>query len=149
MPRNALPSLAPHVVDGIDWSALAEGLPFAWINPVGHVWAEAVLFDLPNGALTTVLTALLPLAVLAAAFDTRRPVLAGLGAGLAVMMLLGPFALTELAFRLDAVLLPVEARFGLGLLAGMTALSAWLLRHRAGAWALAVLVVVSLVNLAT
>ena len=64
-------------------------------------------------------------------------------------MILGPFALAELMFLLDSVTMPIEARFGLGLLAGMTATAAWLLRDRAGCWALAVLVVLSVVNLAT
>ncbi len=149
IPRNSLPSLAPLVVDHVDWSASVGGLLFAWDSPIGHMWAGNVLFDLPNGALTYVMGALLTIGVLAAALTTHRPALAGLGGGLLLAMVLGPFAVTELVFLLDSVALPVEARFGLGLLAGMTATAAWLLRDRPGSWALTALVVLSVVNLAT
>ncbi len=64
-------------------------------------------------------------------------------------MILGPFALEELVFRLDGVALPVEPRYGLGLLAGQVAALAWLLRERATTLGLLLLVAFSALNLLT
>lgn len=148
VPRASLPSLAPYAANGVDWSASYESLLVVWDSPLGHMWAGDLLFDRPNAALTYVMSAFLVLGVLAAAFTFHRTALAGLGWGLAATMCAGPFVLTWLVFLLDSVQQPVEPRFGLGLLAGMVASGAWLLRDRPGSWVLVALAVMSVANLA-
>jgi hypothetical protein len=146
---GAMPVFAPYVVDSIDWHLYVEGLFYPWLSPVVSSWVTFAVIDPPELVLIYLLLALFPLGVLGAAFTTGRPRLAGLGIGLAVAMVAGPFAFLETNFLLNGLLMPVEPRYGLGLLAGATAAVAWLFRNRGGAWVLVVVTAFSLLNLLT
>ena len=146
---GALPAFAPYVAQSIDWSLYVEGMFYPWLSPVVSSWVTFAVIDAPELTLIYLLLALFPVAVLGAAFTTDRPALAGLGIGLAVAMVAGPFAFLETNFLLNGLLMPVEPRYGLGLLAGATATVAWLFRHRGGGWVLLVITAFSVLNLLT
>ncbi len=149
MDAGALPVFAPYVAQSVDWPLYVEGLFYPWLSPVVSSWVTFAVIDPPELVAIYLLLALFPLAVLGAAFTTERPRLAALGTGLAVTMVVGPFAFLQTNFLLNGLLMPVEPRYGLGLLAGATAAVAWLFRRRGGAWVLVAITAFGVLNLLT
>jgi hypothetical protein len=136
--------------ESIDWSAIAESLLNAFVSPATSNWVPGFFADPTNSLMVSVLAGLSVVATLAAAATLRRrPQVGALGLGLLVMVLVSPFVLTALNFYVNHLYFGLAPRYGYGLLAGITASIAWLLRTPGHRSALVVLAALSLVNVFT
>jgi hypothetical protein len=136
--------------ESIDWSSLVEPLLYVFYSPATGNWQPAFLNDPTNGFVAGVTAGLLTGGVIAAALALRSaPRLSAFGIGVLVLTIVGPFMLVALNFYVNHLYYMLSPRHGYGLLAGLTACLALLFRGPGPSRALALLAVLSMVNLLT
>ena len=138
------------VVETLDWASISEALVYTFTSPGTGNWMPSFLTDPTNFFVLGIVAALGAVATLAAALavpEQRR--VGSLGVGLLVMVLAAPFMLTALNFYVNDQYFLLPQRQGYGLLAGIVAAIAWLMQAPGTSRALAILAVLSVVNILT
>ena len=136
--------------DTIDWGGISETLVYVFFSPGTGNWQPAFFTDGTNNFVAAVTAGLLSVGLLAAALALRSaPRVSALGIGLLVLTLLGPFLLVALNFYGNHLYYMLSPRHGYGLLPGLAACAAVLARGPGPSRALALLAVLSMVNVLT
>lgn len=140
------PSTVPPL-ELVPWGDIKAPLFFNFLPPNIDNFNAGFLNGLVGARLDLVMAGLVTFSVLVAVLALRRNWQVGaLGWGVAIAAVTGPVVLTLLyAFAYHAYM-PLPARYGYGLMAGFGALTAWTCRGTVAARALAVLAVVSVLN---
>jgi hypothetical protein len=134
----------------IDWGSMWEGLLVAFFSPGTGNWQPLSFNDPTNAFLTVLVGGASILAVIAAALSLRSaPRLSALGIGLLVMAMVTGFLLTALNFYVNHLLFGLPPRYGYALLPGLAAVVARLCTSPGARRALALLAVLSVVNMFT
>ena len=136
--------------DSVDWGGISETLVYVFFSPGTGNWQPAFFTDGTNNFVAAVTAGLLSVGLLAAALALRSsPRVSALGIGLLVLTLLGPFLLVGLNFYENHLYYMLSPRHGYGLLPGLAACAAVLARGPGPSRALALLAVLSMVNVLT
>jgi hypothetical protein len=136
--------------DSVDWGGISETLVYVFFSPGTGNWQPAFFTDGTNNFVGAVTAGLLSVGVLAAALALRSaPRVSALGIGLLVLTLVGPFLLVGLNFYGNHLFYMLSPRHGYGLLPGLAACAAVLARGPGPSRALALLAVLSMVNVLT
>ena len=134
----------------LDWGPISESLVYTFTSPGTGNWMPSFLNDATNAFVLGIVAALGAVATLAAALavpEQRR--VGSLGIGLLVMVLAAPFILTAMNFYVNDQYFVLPQRYGYGLLAGIVAAIAWLMQAPSTSRALAILALLSVVNILT
>ena len=136
--------------DSIDWGSISETLMYVFYSPATGNWQPAFFNDGTNYFVAAVTAGLLSVGLLSAALALRSaPRLSALGIGLLVLTVTGPFLLVALNFYGNHQYYMLSPRHGYGLLPGLAACAAVLARGPGPSRALALLAVLSMVNVLT
>jgi hypothetical protein len=136
--------------DTIDWGSMVEGLIYAFFSPGTGNWQPQLVNDPTNAFLTVLVGGAFILGVLAAALSLRAaPRLSAFGIGLIVMVLVSGFLLTALNFYVNHLLFGLPPRYGYALLPGLAAVVACLCSSPGARRALALVAVLSVLNMFT
>ena len=136
--------------DTIDWGGISETLMYVFYSPATGNWQPAFFNDGTNYFVAAVTAGLLSVGLLSAALALRSaPRLSALGIGLLVLTATGPFLLVALNFYGNHQYYMLSPRHGYGLLPGLAACAAVLARSPGPSRAMALLAVLSMVNVLT
>ncbi len=136
--------------DSVPWRETFEYLLYVFFSPGTNNWQPQFLNDATNAFIITSIAGLSIVAVLAAALALRDdPRGSALGLGLLVMAVVSPFLLVALNLYANHLYFLLPPRYGYALLPGIVAAIAWLLRGIGPSRALALLAVLSVVNVLT
>ena len=136
--------------DTVDWGSIWETLIYVFVSPATGNWQPGFLNDATNSFLVTVMAGVFAASVLVAALALRdRPRISALGIGLVTMAVVSPFVLVALNLYANHLYFLLSPRYGYALLPGIAAVTAWVFRAPAHGRALALLALLSLVNLLT
>jgi hypothetical protein len=136
--------------DTIDWGSISETLMYVFYSPATGNWQPAFFNDGTNYFVAAVTAGLLVVGLLSAALALRSaPRLSAVGIGLLVLTATGPFLLVALNFYGNHLYYMLSPRHGYGLLAGLAACAAVLTRGPGPSRAMALLAVLSMVNVLT
>ncbi len=136
--------------DSVDWGAIWESMLYSLLSPGTGNWQPGFLNDGTNVFLVTVMSGVFAVSTVVGALALRnRPRVSAFGIGLLVMAVVTPFVLVALNFYENHLYFQLSPRYGYALLPGIAAVTAWVFRAPAYGRALALLAVLSLVNLLT
>ena len=147
---DASPLYALLHAESVDWRGIGETLLYVFFSPVTGNWQPAFFSDGTNNFVATLTAGLLALGVLSAALALRSaPRLSAFGIGLLVLTVTGPFMLVALNFYFNGLYYMLSPRHGYALAPGLAACAAVLARSPGASRALALLAVLSVVNVLT